>query len=117
MKSAARRSIVPVQCTPSFMHVGVFCRNLATSCTILTTWFTKFALWHDDNADKQHSAVGYTVLAWFHHISDLIIRLVMGMATRLVMVAWTSGEKELRTIEKSKESNMKKFSNMVQIER
>ena len=80
---------------------------------LLTTWFPEFALWHADDADQQHSSIGYTVLAWFHHISDLIIRLVMGVATRLVMVAWTSGEKELRDIEESEDSNKKKFSKMV----
>lgn len=77
---------------------------------LLTVWFPEFALWHD-GADQQHSSAGYTVLAWFHHVSDLIIRLLMGAATRIVMVAWSSGEKELQAIETSRNTTKTKFSN------
>lgn len=80
---------------------------------LLTTWFSEFALWHDDDKEQQNSSIGYTVLAWFHHITDLIIRLVMGVATRLIMVAWSSGQKELQTIKKSSDINTIRFSKIV----
>ena len=80
---------------------------------LLTLWFKEFAGWHKETAE-QNASVGYTVLAWFHHISDLIIRIVMGGVTRLIMVAWISGEEELCSYLKSENSTSQKFNSMVQ---
>lgn len=88
---------------------------------LLTTWFSEFALWHDDEYE-QNASTGYTALAWFHHISDLIIRLSLGAVTRLIMVAWSNGQQVLASIlqppdpievVESQDPTCKKFSRVV----
>lgn len=100
----------------TFILLGILIFYFAATVpppALLTTWFKEFALWHDDDERQQHSSVGYTILAWFHHLSDLIIRLLMGVATRLVMVAWSSAGKNLQAVDKSNDTKLKKFSKIV----
>ena len=103
------------------LFILLYCAITWPPPALLTTWFHEFVQWHDDD-DQQHASIGYSVLAWFHHISDLVIRLLMGVATRLVMVAWFNGQDALKksieppvSIEKveSQETTCSKFSNMV----
>ena len=108
----------PTPCTVyTCILVGILVLYLAATIpppVLLSTWFSEFAQWHDDDMNQQRSSVGYTVLAWFHHISDLTIRLGMGVATRLIMVAWVAAGEELRDVKKSKVLNTKdKFSRLV----
>lgn len=101
----------------TFILVGIlllYCVITWLPPVLLTTWIKEFSLWHDDDKDQQRSSLGYTVLAWFHHISDLVIRVAMGVSTRMIMVAWSSGEEKLKTIEKSEDPRPIKFSRIVQ---
>ena len=81
---------------------------------MLTVWFPEFALWHDD-VTQQHPSTGYTVLAWHHHISDMVIRLAMGASTRLVVVAWSAGIHSVNKLELDIESQktLENFTEMV----
>ena len=106
--------------SPCTIHTFILLGGLLLYCAItwpppslLTRWFPEFALWHKDDENQQHASIGYTVLAWFHHISDLVIRLLMGATTRIVMVAWSSGQQKLLSIEQSDEPKCRKFSNVV----
>lgn len=61
---------------------------------LLMKWFPEFAKWHKDK-NEQHASIGYTALAWHHHVSDLVIRICMTIATQLIIVAWASGMKSI----------------------
>ena len=99
----------------TFILVGVLVLYALATCPppiLLMVWFKEFAGWHKENVE-QNASIGYTALAWFHHISDLIIRIIMGGVTRLIMVAWISGEEKLWSTIKSEDSNCEKFKSMV----
>lgn len=80
---------------------------------LLMIWFKEFAGWHKENVE-QNASIGYTALAWFHHISDLIIRIIMGGVTRLIMIAWISEQEKLWSILNSENPKCEKFKSMVQ---
>ena len=64
---------------------------------ILMVWFDDFAEWHEDS-EERHSLIGYTALAWLHHLSDLAVRLAFFVVTVLIMSAWNSGIDDLQSI-------------------
>ena len=100
----------------TFILFGIlilYCLVTLPPPVLLSIWFREFALWHSDNQDQQRSSYGYTILAWFHHISDLVIRLAMCVVTRLIMVAWSSGQEKLKIIEESGDSEPEKFTKVV----
>ena len=100
----------------TFILLGVLILYLTITWSppiLLSMWFHEFALWHDDDENQQNASIGYTVLAWFHHISDLSTRLVMGIMTRIVMVAWSTEREDLNRIEKSENEEGFKFTNIV----
>ena len=102
--------------THTFILVGVLVLYALATCpppTLLMVWFKEFAGWHKENVE-QNASIGYTALAWFHHISDLIIRIIMGMVTRLIMVAWISEQENLWSILNSENPKCEKFKSMVQ---
>lgn len=102
------------------LFILLYCAITWPPPVLLTTWFHEFVLWHDEE-NQQRASFGYALLAWFHHISDLVIRLLMGVAARLVMVAWFNGQKYLEQITEnssiealeSQETTCKKFSRIV----
>lgn len=126
--SEARKNFCAYKNSPCTVHSLILLIFILLYCVItwpppalLTKWFPEFVQWHD-NDDQQHASFGYSVLAWFHHISDLIIRLLMGITTRLVMVAWFNGQRVLNAITEpstsieeveSQETTSSKFSKMV----
>ncbi len=100
----------------TFILLGILILYLAVTVpppVLLTRWFTEFSQWHGDENDQQRSSVGYTILAWFHHISDLIIRFAMGAVTRIIMIAWSSEGEKIKNIGKSNDTKQEKFSKIV----
>ena len=118
---ACKNSPCTVHSLILLMVILLYCVITWPPPALLTRWFPEFVQWHH-NEDQQHASIGYSVLAWFHHISDLVIRLSMGYVTRLVMVAWYNGQNTLTSItkpptsidgEESQETTCTKFSKMV----
>ena len=113
LKHAARQFFVHEICTVhTFILLGtLLLYSLITwpPPILLMKWIRDFTKWQDGE-NQLNASVGYIVLAWFHHISDLAIRFAMGAVTRLVMVMWSSGEKELRAIEETSDKKTTKFS-------
>ena len=126
--SEARKNFCAYKSSPCTVHslllsifILLYCAITWPSPALLTKWFPEFVRWHDDH-HQQHASIGYSVLAWFHHISDLIIRLSMGIATHLVMVAWFNGQNVLNAMTEPstsieeveyQETTCSKFSKMV----
>ena len=75
-------------------------------------WFDEFAEWHKEDLAERVS-IGYTGMAWMHHISDLAIRITMAIATRLIMLAWTDEEKAAKQLKDQQNSSCDKFKCLV----
>jgi hypothetical protein len=94
-----KRKLLQCICKPSTIALlvifSVYAVINAIPPILLFIWLRKLVQWHDNDL-AQRSANDYTYLAIHHHISDPTIRFFMVVATRIIMDAWSSEEKDLQ---------------------